>query len=337
MQRRRARFAVALACAAVLGAATMSNASATVARKPTVPSDRFCTSFGDYFQIVFQLQLVTAFASLGESKSKNQSKSTAEDARNLFLLVLSPKLERLTRQMVPEPKTHLRALFTKQNKSFRVAIDLLRGVGFTDKQLIILSKSPLDPSSAELNRVVGEVKATKAQMNAAAKKFGKQGVTLDLGTVGAKDQRAIARVGSACGTFPSPVDCATLVTSAEAANILGGPATKADSNGCGYDGQEPAVGTKPQLGFDVYTSARSFAIITKGTQNQNVPGIGDDAVALEGFKTFSLDSSCGKSLAVKDGDRVVVVAMCLADANGVNADVPVDTLVRLARQILARL
>jgi hypothetical protein len=333
MQGRAARVAAALVCTAMLGAATVSNASATAARKPTVPSDRFCTAFGDYFQIVFQLQFVTAFASLGESKPK----TTPDDARNLFLLVLSPKLERVTRQMVVEPKTHLRALFTKQNKSFRVALDLLRGVGFTDKQLVVISKSALDTSDAELKRVVGEVKATKAQMNAAAKKFGKQGVTLDLGTVGAKDQRALARVGSACGTFPSAVDCATLVTSAEAAAILGGPATKADSNGCAYDGPEPPVGTKPQLGFDVYTSARAFATITKGTQNQNVPGIGDDAVALEGFKTFSLDSSCGKSLAVKSGDRVVVVALCLAGANGDNADVPVDTLVGVARQILARL
>jgi hypothetical protein len=333
MRGRAARVVAALVCAAVLGAATVSNAGAA-ARQPAVPSDRFCNAFGDYFQIVFQLQLITAFASLGEPKPK----TTPEDARNLFLLVLSPKLERLTRQMVPEPKTHLRALFTKQNKSFRVALDLLRGVGFTDKQLMVISKSALDTSDAELKRVVGEVKATKAQMNAAAKKFGKQGETLDLGTVGAKDQRALASVGSACGTFPSAVDCATLVTSAEAANILGGPATKADSNGCGYDGAAPAVGTKPQLGFDVYTSARAFATITKGTQNQNVPGVGDDAIALEGFNTFSLDSTCGKSLAVKAGKRVVVVALCLADnANGTTANVPTATLIAVARQILARL
>ena len=334
MRGRAARLAAALLCTAVLGAATVSNAGAAVARKPTASSDRFCSAFGSYFQIVFQLQLITAFASFGQSKPK----ATPKDARNLFLLVLSPKLFGLTSLMAAEPKTDLRPLFTKQAKSFAVGVDLLRSVGFTDKQLRILAKSSLDASDAEIKRVIGKVKATKAQMKAAATKFGKQGETLDLGTVGAKDQRALASVGSACGTFPSAVDCATLVTSAEAANILGGPATKADSNGCGYDGAAPAVGTKPQLGFDVYTSARAFATITKGTQNQNVPGVGDDAIALEGFKTFSLDSTCGKSLAVKAGKRVVVVALCLADTRDGNAaNVPIATLVAVARRILDRL
>jgi hypothetical protein len=334
MRRSVGRCVATVVCVAMLGVAAGTNAGATTASKTAVPSDDFCVSFTDYFQVVFALQLITAFAALGESSPK----TTPEDARNLFLLVLSPKLERLTRHMVAEPKTHLRKLFTKQNKSFRVGIDLLRSIGFTDKQLQVLAKSALDSSDAELKRVVGEVKVSQTRIKAAAKTFGKQGATLDLGTVGTKDQRALARVGSACGTFPSPVDCATLVTSAEAAAVLGGPATKADTNGCGYDGAEPPVGTKPQLYFDVYTSARAFATITKGTHNQNVPGIGDAAVALDGFKTFSLDNTCGKSLAVKDGDRVVVVALCLADdVNGNITTVSVSTLVGVAKKILDRL
>ena len=242
--------------------------------------------------------------------------------------------------MAAGPNTHfqkaLRPLFTKQAKSFAAGVDLLRSVGFTNKQLRVLAKSSLDASDAELKRVVGKVKATDKQMNAAAKKFGTQGVTLDLGTVGAKNQRALARVGSACGTFPSAVDCATLVTAAEAAAILGGPATKADSNGCEYDGTEPAAGTKPQLGFDVYTSARAFATVTKG-RVANITDIGDEAASFEGFQTFSIDNSCGTTLAVRKGEHVAVVAVCLADTNGNITSVRLGALVDLALQILARL
>jgi len=331
MRGRLTRLVTVVACSTLLvgGVPTAVGASTRSA-----PGAKFCSAFQEYFGASFAVELAASLArSFEEAGDGGSSGGTAEEVRNTFYLVLSPKLEKVTRQMSTSGPRVLRATLRKQAEIFATGVEQLRGLGVTDEQIDALANATLDTTNADLEEQTGKLDIKKAELTKAAREFGKKSDELDVSAVSDKQRKAYTTAGSQCGTFPSSeVECETLVTPDEANRALGVD-TKRDPDDCAYAGPEPATGIAPALAVDVYESALAFENLTKSAQNQNVPNVGEDAVALEGFSSFSSTKTCGKTLIVQDGDRTVVVALCLPD----DADVPIETLTALAQQILERL
>ena len=325
------RLATVVACGALLAAAVPT---ATGASTRSAPSAKFCAAFQEYFGASFAVELAASLArSFEEAGDGGPGGGTADEVRNTFYLVLSPKLEKVTRQMSTSGPRVLRATLRKQAEIFAAGVEQLRDLGVTDEQIDALANATLDTTNADLEEETGKLDIKKAELAKAARAFGKKSDELDASAVSEKQRKAYTAAGSQCGTFPSTaVDCETLVTPDEATEVLGVDA-KRDPDDCAYEGPEPETGLTPALAVDVYESALAFENLTKSAQNQNVPNVGDDAVALEGYSSFSSTKTCGKTLVVKDGDRTVVVALCLPD----DADVPIETLAALAQQVLERL
>jgi len=327
---RLARLVATFACAGLLSASLVNVVGATT---PRAPSDRFCSAFRDYFQASFGVSLAASFAEAFEDLDDGESTGTTPDEiRNTFYLVLSPKFEQATLVMAASGPRVLRKTFRAQSKAFAVGVDLMRDLGVVDEQLDAIADAPADFASADLERQTGELDISKAELAEAAEEFGKQRDRIDVEDVGDAQKTAYSTAGSQCGAFPSSdIACETLVTPDEAAAILGVPAQR--DEGCEYDGPDPETGVTPALGLDVYESDAAFETLTKNAQNQDVPGVGDAAVALEGYSVFSGIKTCGTTLVVRAGDRTIVVALCLPD----EADVPIGTLTDLADRVLERL
>jgi hypothetical protein len=327
---RLTRLVATFACAGLLGASQVGVAGATTAR---APSDRFCSAFRDYFQASFGVSLAASFAEAFDDVDDrtDTGSSTPDEIRNSFYLVLSPKFEQVTKVMAASGPRVLRKTFRAQSKAFAVGVDLMRDLGVADEQLDAIADAPVDLESADLEQQTGDLGISKAELAEAAEEFGKQRDQIDVEDVGDAQRAAYTTAGSRCGAFPSSdIACETLVTPVEAAAILGVPAQR--DEGCEYEGPEPDTGVTPAFGLDVYESAAAFETLTKNAQNQDVPGVGDAAVALEGYSVFSGIKTCGTTLVVRAGDRTIVVALCLPD----EADVPIGTLTNLADQVLER-
>ena len=321
----------ALACAGLLMTAPVTAGAAT----PRGPSDEFCSAFRDYFQVTFGVSLAASFAETFEDldDGKGSRSDTPDEVRDTFYLVLAPKLEQVTRVMASSGPRALRKTFRAQAKAFGVGVDLLRDLGITDEQIDAIAEAPFDVESADLDAQTSELDISKADLADAAEELGEQRDEIDVERVGRAQREAYTNAGSRCGAFPSPeVDCETLLTRADVDAVLGVPAERSD-DGCEYVGPDPETGVAPALGVDVYESAAAFDTLTKAAQNQSVPGVGDAAVALEGYSLFSGIKTCGKTLVVQAGDRTVVVALCPPD----DADVPIATLTGVTDLVLTRL
>lgn len=321
-------------CAAVLVAAApgVSPALGGVAGATTRrgPDAEFCSGFSDYFAASVVVQFAVGLADAFDTKHTGK----AEEVRSSFLLVLSPKLELVTRTMARSGPALLRPPFAKQAKAFGIGVGLLRDAGLTEAQITEIAHAAIDSSDTSLEQLTGKIDVSAAAIRKAAGTFKKQLNAIDIGRVPKKQRQAFSTAGTQCGVFPtSHVDCTTLVTPNEAIAALGISVDLDAESPCLYVGPTPASGDTPSLSVDVYVSAMAFANLTKSAQNQDVPGVGDQATAIAGSASFSSINACGKSLVTRQGDRTVVVALCLPN----NADVPIGTLSALATNVLARL
>lgn len=325
----RARvIAIVVGAGLVLGA-TIPAAAARQGRATPEPSPAACEAFADYFQIEFLIAFASAFASLSDSKD---AAASATQIRDTLHLILSPKLEQVARILARGTDSPLRALFTQHAEAFGAGVDLLEGVGLTKRQVRALSKLDLKPDT-DLQAVVGDVNLNKKKLNAAAATFHDAAKAVDLNRATSKQKQAFRAAGIVCGVFPDgDLDCEQVVTPDEAAALLGTPATAKNEDGtCVYTPRTPVKGDDTELAVDMYKSALAFDRLAVSAQNQTVPGVGDAAVALDGFASFSNTKSCGRTFITKQGERTVVVASCA----GTSAP-SVEALAAVASNVLTR-
>jgi hypothetical protein len=327
MRSPRVVLVAAVATAGLLLGAVPATAARPAAGTP--PSPDACEAFSDYFQIEFLVAFASAFAQVGDQK--DAAKAEAE-IRNSFHLLLSPKLEQVTQTLAEGTGAPLRKLFRQQAKAFGKGVAMLDDLGLTAEQIQKLADVELT-AETDLQAVVGEVDLDKQELSRATKKFGATADSIDINGATAKQKDAFSAAGSACGVFPVGGECKALVTADEAEAFLGAPAETADDDGtCTYTAKAGSAQNDLELAVDVYESTLAYDRLTASSQNQSVPGVGDAAIAVDGFNAFSSIKTCGRTLFVKQGDRTVVVAACAGDTPPT-----AESLVGIANNVLARL
>jgi hypothetical protein len=326
------RAAIAAVISAVLLGATALPASASSHRTRALISTAGCDAFADYFTIEFLVGFASAFAGLGDelggTKSKGGDVVTKEDVQDVFHLVFSPKLERVTGTLAREVPRSIRGLFARQRDVFAKGVDKLEQLGLTKKQIAALAVLDLKPDT-DVKAVIGDVDLPTAKITSAARDFGKDADELGLDSqVSKSQQRDFERTASTCGVFPArDVDCESLVSSDTTNGLVGGAATVTNDNGsCTYEGPKDPGGDEPVMVVDVYRTPRTFARLVE--QLQGGEPLDPDTYVARGFSTFSSTKTCGKTLVSRTDDSTVVVALCspgggeIADASlvGVRGD-----------------
>jgi hypothetical protein len=327
----RTRRTAALAAVAVTALLVMSGpATATRPAKDAAPPTRAaCEAFSDYFQIEFLVAFATAFAQVGNEEDAAKAE---DEIRDSFHLLLSPKLERITTTLAAGTEPPIRKLFAQQAKAYGKGVAMLEDVGLNADQIQALAEVELT-AETDLQQVVGDVDLDKQELSRAAKKFGASAKSLDVNDASAKQKAAFSAAGSACGVFPVGGDCKALVTADEAAAFLGAAAeTGTDDGTCTYTAEAASGQDDHELAVDVYESSLAFDRLTASSQSQSVPGVGDAAVAVDGFNAFTSAKTCGRTLFVNQGDRTVVVAGCVGDAPP-----SAEALAGIATNVLSRL
>ncbi len=335
---RRRAVALFVGALLVLGASAPAMASSS-AKGSTPPTRDACEAFADYFQIEYLVAFASAFAQLGDKKS---AKAAAAEIRDNFHLILSPKLEQVTKTLAAGTDPVVRKLFAQQAATFAKGVALLEGLGLSKDQIQKIAAVDLKPDT-DLQQVVGEVNLDKKKLKAAVKTFGASAKSVDINEATSKQRAAFSDAGTACGVFPDHVDCSKIVTTAEATALLGSSAKVANDDGtCTYTGAAPSspdsasqssTGQDPvQLSVDVYASSLTFDRLTESGQHESVPNVGDEAVAVDGFTAFSSFKTCGRTLITKQAQRTVVVAACTGDTAP-----STESLAGIATNVLTRL
>jgi len=220
----------------------------------------------------------------------------------------------------------------QQRKAYAKGVALLERVGLTKEQIQKLSELALAPET-DLQQVLGDVQVDQQELDRAVKQFGAATASLDLNEATSRERTAFRSAGTACGVFPAELGCKEVVTAEEASTLLDARAKGTNEDGsCTYTAVSSASQDDAVLAVDVYESSLAFDQLTSSTQNQDVPGVGDAAIAIDGFNSFSRSKTCGRTLITKQGERTVVVASCTG------ATPPaVDVLAGIATKVLDRL
>jgi hypothetical protein len=314
-----------LTVAATAAVLVPSPAGATIAR---APKPAFCNAFAQYFDLSFQVQFVKAFA------GATGDPTAQEQVGDVFVLVLSPKLENLTLRMADTAPRQIRPLFAEQAKVFARGSEALEDLGITRRQLETLAKAPVDLSNEDLNALLGDVDVSKEDLEAAASEFDGDAALENVEASPAK-QASFERAIEACGIVPiADLDCDELVAPDEAAATLGSAAQVETENGsCVYVGSAQDTGDPAEMTVEVYEGSRAYQRFTQDAENQSVPDLGTRATAIEGYATFSSTKTCGRTIVVDDGEHTVVVALCVPDADD---EAPITTLTDVTRSVLDR-
>ncbi len=324
-RRARRPFAALTAVVVLVVGIPASSAGAELSG---APAPGFCDPLAQYFDLSFQIQFIKAFAgATGDDDAAN----AAGDA---LVLVLAPKLEQLTRSMAATAPSALRRSLERQATRFAEGTALLEEAGLTPQQVATLAAAPLDLDATSLDALLGQVDVPKDELEAAAAEF--DGDRLLEPTRGTAAQRkAFERAVTDCGVVPiAGLDCDELVKPSEAADAVGSPATVERRNGtCVYVGSAQDTGDPAQMTVEVYRGNRAYGRLTQGAQNQDVPGLGVRATAIDGYTTFSSTKTCGRTIVSDDGTRTVVVALCIPDAED---EGPIATVTDVSRRALER-
>jgi hypothetical protein len=319
---------LAVALAAVLVVPLAASDAAAARPASAQPSEGFCTAVSEYFQISFALSFIAAFAEGfgGDEVDPDE----LEDVQALFQLALSPKFAALTSTLAEDTDDRdLRKGFARLNDTYQSGVDLLReDVGLTRAQIRQIAEAEIEPDS-DGDQVIEDTGANERKLRAAARKFQKQIPELELTDLGRKAARAFQGAATDCGVFPAgDLDCEELVPQDLVVAVIGEIADTETDSGCVYQGPE-SDDDQAELAVEVYNSAAAYDRLTEQGQNQDVPGVGDEATALEGFTSFSSFKTCGTTLVVLSGETTVTVAGCVPDG-----DVTADQLVPVAQAAL---
>ena len=313
------------------------SAGAAVPLAAPTPTDAYCSAFVDYYTASFVAEFAAAlaksFANAGNSSDQKKPPPDPDEIRSTFLLVFSPKLERVTGQMAKSGERILRPVFRTQQAVFAHGSALLEQAGLTRKQIEVLANARVDDNTAAIKDLTGKVNISDKKLTALAKKFQRELNTLDRTQSSRRATAAFQQVGSKCGAFPSvTIDCTKVLPETEAATILGDTVTK-DGKDCAYEAPQPAVGLTPTIGVEVYDSARAYDQVTKSVAGQPAQGVGDRAVLHDGYSAYGNAKTCGRTLVVATTKRTIGVALCLAN----DAAVTEAQLVQIAQGVLTRL
>ncbi len=329
---KRRTVALALGAILVLGASAPAMAS-SVAKDPKPPTRAACAAFVDYFQIEVLVALASGFAQAG---NKKKSEKTANNIRDTFRLVLSPKLQQVTQTLADGTDPAVRTLFAQAAKAYGRGVALLEGAGLSKTQIAKLAKFDLKPDM-DLQQVVGDVNLSKQKLKQAVKEFSSSfsssAAQVDPKRATSKQRSGFQALSSSCGASPVEVDCSSIVTADEAAAFLGVAVTTENDDGpCTYTGPDDEDGRAAELAVSVWSSLLIYDQLTEGVPSQSVPGVGDAAVVINGFSTEGRGGTCGRTLFVKQGEHTVSVAACTGDT-----DPTTEALAGVANSVLARL
>ena len=259
----------------------------------------------------------------------------ADDARNVALLLLSPKLEPLTADLAKTAPKSTRKLFSLQAKVYGKGVDLLRDLGLTDAQIQAIADADLNSDTGDSTEFTDEFGVTKAEVTAAAAKLGKE-IDKAKGSVEPtpRQEKALDKLTVDCGTTPDAnVDCDTLFPKAEVQELIGEIAESGDS--CQWEAVEPDTGLTPKLAVNVFRSPGTFdqRKETYADRATDVTGVGDKAFIAAGFTSQTSGSTCGKTIVVLSGSDTVIVSLCPPG----DTDPTDDQMVQLATDVLDRL
>ncbi len=291
------------------------------------PSARFCTAFGEYYDVANFMLYISAFAQQVDPKS-------ADDTRTTFLLVLSPKLTNVLTELGKTAAKPLRPAFRRQAARFAEGTQILRKAGLGDAQIRTLADTPLH-QGADSTDLLGTATISRKKLRQAVSEFQKASASVDITKqFTGKQQGRVAADAVTCGVFPDPtVQCETLLSTAELTTLLGdGPALQS-SQGCLWTGAELAEGNTAELAVDVSLGTSQYdRAVAQGSGAAPLSGVGDAATALDGFATFSDFGGCGRTLVTRTADHTVTVALCPT-----TGDVTPEQLAGVARIVLAKL
>ena len=307
---------------ALVGLLLVSVARPAPAAVPRAPTPTTCQSFRDYYELVLLVQYAAALADAGSQ--------SGDAIRNQYLLVLSPKLQAVSRSIARSSDDPLATLFRDQARIFGQGAKLLQSAGLTPAQVKALAAAPVD--FKEIDRVLGEVALDSNKLATAGQRFAGLAAGLDLAHAPREQFQAYSRTGESCGTFPKPpVGCSKLVTAAEATAVLGAKPKIANEDGSCTFNAKTSDGEARGLAVDVYASPTAYDEVLLGTSPQDASGVAPAGRAFDGYNAFSGNTTCGRTLAARDARHTVLVAACLGA-------MPVgdDVLGQIATQALAR-
>lgn len=339
MRTRWTRWLAAATCVAVLGS-TAAATSAGAATPRQAPSDKYCEALQTNYAVTILLGFISAFSDIGNDASGDSGGEPVDpdEIRGTFLLVLSPALESTARELAKGGSKKLRKVFAAQAKVFARGVEILQDdVGLTDEQIDSLREINLstDPGSAgDLETVFEDNDIDEDEVKALGNDFGGEFEDAASGA-GPKQRQEFERLGTRCGvTASTEIDCGELITPEEATAALGAEATRDDGETCSYLGPDPDSGLQSELAVEVFDTAKAFDRITEAaTESQTLDGVGDEAIAFEGFSAQGGIKTCGRTLVAQGDDTTIVVALCLPE----EAEVSDDALVGLGTQVLDRL
>ncbi|MEX0665328.1 MAG: hypothetical protein WD598_11250 [Acidimicrobiia bacterium] len=335
------------ALAAVLSLlATFAPAAAGAAVRSAPLSDAYCEPFGEFYTITvlveLQVALFEAFSQSGDATEDSGSATPPEDdipdadqLRASSYGLLAPKMAAVSGQLANTAPKVLKPVFRQQRDVFERGVELLREAGFTDVQIEAIADANVNSSTAEVGDLTGDVDLDDQALETLANDFLAELEVLELADLSPKAERALDRSSTECGVTPSSkFNCTDVLPETEAAAILGDTVTLEES-GCNYTGPEPVDGLTPEIEVVIYDSVRALNLQTSAVaEPEDVAGIGDEAVSFEGFSADGHAITCGRTLVAADGDRTVVVALCLG---GDDPEVTDDQLVEIANGVLERI
>lgn len=336
MRARCTRWLSAATCAAVLGS-TAAATSAGAATPRQAPSDKYCEALQTNYAVLILIGFISAFSDIGNDASGDSGGEPVDpdEIRGTFLLVLSPALEGAARELAKGGSKKLRKSFAAQAEVFAKGVDILQeDAGVTDEQIDALRDFELstDPSTAsELETVFEDNDIDIDEVKALGKDFA--GELDDTGPgVGRKQRQEFERLGARCGvTASTEIDCEELFTPEDATAILGVDATRDDDEVCSYLGPDPDSGLQSELAVEVFDTARAYDRITEAAlESQAFAGVGDEAIAFDGFSAQGGIKTCGRTLVAQGDDTTIVVALCLPD----DAPVSDDMLAQVGTRVL---
>jgi hypothetical protein len=325
---QRVRGLVAVVVLGVV-AATVMSPSALAAPRQQRMSEATCDAFTDYFQVNFALAFITGFAeAFGATEEEDpQSAADLDQIRSVTLLVLSPKLEESTSVLARRGPRPTRALFREQHDIYTEGVRILQDdLGLTDDQIQEIRDAELEAAAGD--ELADEVDLTKEELDAAATTFGESVETLNAEDLSTRQEHALNRLASGCGTVPiADLDCDTLVAADMRDALLGEPSTAENDDGtCDYTVATDDGVDSPELGVEVYATERSFDRLVETLDAADK--VSDDAYLVDNFTTpasFRV-KTCGSTLFMRTSSRTVVVAACLPG----DAEVNVDDLTEIA-------
>lgn len=313
----RSRGAVALAIAAVLTLGGLAGVASAASGARL--SNRYCSALGDFYDLSLDVQLATSVS----------DPQAAEATRIQLLLLLSPKLEAVSKTLSNGGTRVLNRAYRREAQVFHRGVVLLKQAHLTRKQIRALRNADITETQGGLVDLLGDVDTSTEDFIRAEVTFAPALDNLTIG-VDEKVTREFEAAGTKCGVLSTGIDCDTVFSPADAGAIIGAP-TQQIGGGCNYitgESDDP-----PEVAVEVYESVRAFSVITKNVEGSAVNGVGEKAVTFPGFRAYAGVRSCGQTLVVRNDAVTMVVALCLPN----DAPVPVERLVSIANTSLTRL